>query len=116
MSVTQGALVHSEEWEIAMNDDDDKSDETALKVAAEMISSGDPILTFFIDEPLSFEIGPKGELAINFVWTMVEGYSTAATARAVLSLEAAGRLKAALSKMQNIPDTPPEGHGQRSKH
>jgi hypothetical protein len=96
-------------------DESEKRRKEGIDRATKMIADGEPIMSFFVAEPIKVLISPTGELALDFPWTTVQGYSSAAIARVVFEPEAAGRLKAILSESKSILDVPAQGRGKRTK-
>jgi hypothetical protein len=98
-------------------------DERAPKLAQEQIErwrarleSGEPVMTFVIDEPLEVAVTPEGAMVLKFVWGQIGNFDRAAMAQAVLTPVVARRLKATFPNVQNIPDTPLPAPGPQSKN
>jgi hypothetical protein len=91
-------------------------DDTSAKVKATLdaIEAGEPLLRFFIDEPLAIRITPEGALLLDFFWTTVEGAMSAAKAHALLTPAVTARLKAVLQDSQNVLGASPEAPTPRS--
>jgi hypothetical protein len=100
---------------IAMSDDDDQMKSSVERWRAK-IEAGEPIMEFYIDEPLTIGITDEGEVALKFVFGQLANIEIASLALAILSPAAAQRLKATLAALENIPDTLPPTREPRSRN
>jgi len=80
------------------------------------LESGEPVMTFIIDEPLQVGVSPEGAMILKFVWGQIGNFEHAAMAQAILTPVVARRLKATFPNVQNIPDTPPPAHDKQPKN
>jgi hypothetical protein len=80
------------------------------------LKTGEPVMTFVIDEPFDIGATPEGGLLLKFVWGQIGNFQQAAMGLAVLTPGAARRLKATLPMIQNILDTLPPAHDKQPKN
>jgi hypothetical protein len=102
-----------------MSDDDEERKKTTnenLERWRVRLETGDPVMTFYIDEPLDIGATQEGGLLLKFVFGQLGGFQQAAMAMAVLTPAVARRLKFFLGMLENIPDTLPPTPGAQSKN
>lgn len=80
------------------------------------LESGEPVMTFVIDEPLEVGVTPEGAMVLKFVWGQIGNFQRAAMGQAFLTPAVARRLKATFPNVRNIPDTPPPAHDKQTRN